>query len=296
MINSEQHVTFKNNKNKNMKKNIFYLLIIGIAVLSSCEDVVDIDTPTGETRLNIDAHFRVFTQEEPIRATGQVVITETVNFFDENIPTVSGAIVTITERNTNNVYTLIESVTESGVYENNDLLFLNNFTAIFDLQIEVDGETHTASSQPMRSAPIIDIQQGDLEIFGEEDLEIITTITDGPNTVNYYLLDYGFALYEPLSDEFFNGNDFEFSFLYTEDDEVNLQAGDVITVTNNGIDEQFFTYMELLLEQSGEGGLFSSPPATVRGNIVNTQNPDNYAFGYFRISEAFSMDYTILED
>ncbi|WP_046756027.1 DUF4249 family protein [Kordia jejudonensis] len=278
-----------------MKKILYVIIIFGL-ITSSCEDVVELDTPTGESRLNIDAHFRVFTDEQPIRATGQVVLTETVNFFDETIPTVSGATVIITERDTNNEYIFTEIQPESGIYEINNLLFLNNFDAIFDLRIEVGDEIYISSAKPITSAPIIDIQQGDLEIFGEEDLEIIVTISDTPIVENYYLLDYGFALYLTLEDEFFNGNDFEFSFLYTEDDEVNLQTGDTITVINDGIDEQFFTYMELLLEQTGSGGLFSSPPATVRGNIVNSQNPEKYPFGYFRISEAFSIDYMVQDD
>lgn len=274
-----------------------YSILALILVLASCEDVVELDTPTGETRFNIDAHFRVFTQETPIRSTGQVVITETVNFFEEEIPTISGAVVTITERGTDNVHIFEENQPGSGIYETDNLLFLNNFDAIFDLQVQVGGAVHTATAQIRPSAPIINIQQGDLELFGEDDLEIIVTISDTPGRRDFYLFDYGFAIYEPLEDEFFDGNDFEFSNLYTEDDEVDLQPGDTITVINDGIDEQFFTYIELLLEQAeGGGGIFSSPPATVRGNIVNRNNPENYAYGYFRVSEAIAEDYVIQED
>ncbi len=276
-------------------KKIACLIVIAL-VYSSCEDVVELDTPTGETRLNIDAHFRVFTQEAPVRATGEVILTETVNFFDDTIPTVSDAIVTITERETGNSYAFEEGAPGSGRYENDNLLFLNNFDATFDLSIEVDGQVYTATAALMPSAPIVDIQQGDLEIFGEEDLEIIVTISDTPDREDYYLFDFEFELYQPLDDTFFDGNDFEFSFLYTEDDEVDLQPGDVITITNEGIDQQFFTYMELLLEQIGGGALFSSPPATVRGNIINADNPDNFPYGYFRISEAISREFTVVED
>lgn len=277
-------------------KKIFHLVALTL-VLTSCEDVVDLDTPTGEVRLNIDAHFRVYTQEVPVRATGQVVITETVNFFEENIPTVSGAVVTITERGTGVVHILEETEQGSGVYEADNLNFLNNFEETFDLSVAVDGQLYSATAQTIPTAPIINIEQGDLEIFGEEDLEIIVTISDNPNRRDFYLFDFGFALYTPLDDQFFDGNDFEFSFLYTEDDEVDLQPGDVITVISDGIDEQFFNYMELLLEQAdGGGAIFSSPPATVRGNIVNQTDMGNIAFGYFRVSEAIAQDYTVLED
>ncbi len=276
-------------------KKIFCLIAIAIICIS-CEDVVELETPTGETRLNIDAHFRVFTGENPIRTEGQVVLTETVNFFDEAIPAVSGALVTITERETGSTYFFQEVQAGSGIYQNSDLIFLNDFEATFELSVQVGDQQYTATAALMPSAPIIDVQQGDLEIFSEEDLEIIVTISDTPNRDDFYLFDFGFALYEPIDDEFFDGNNFEFSFLYTEDDEVDLQAGDVITVTNDGIDQQFFEYMELLLEQTQGGAIFSSPPATVRGNIVNADNPDNFPYGYFRISEAVSREFTILED
>jgi len=277
-------------------KKLVYLIAIAF-IFTSCEDVIDLETPTGETRLNIDAHFRVFTQEASIRTTGQIVITETVNFFDEVIPTVSGANVTITERGTGVVHIFEESEQGSGVYENDDLLFLNNFEETYDLTVSVQGEVFTATAQTMPSAPIINIEQGDLELFGEDDLEIIVTISDNPDREDFYLFDFGFSLYEPLEDEFFEGNDFEFSFLYTDDDEADTDPGDVLTIINDGIDEQFFDYMELLLEQAdGGGAIFSSPPATVRGNIVNQANPENFAYGYFRVSEAISDQYTILED
>ncbi|WP_299361536.1 DUF4249 family protein [Winogradskyella sp.] len=276
-------------------KKLLYIILMGFFIIA-CEDVIELETPTGETRINIDAHFRVFTQEEPIRATGRVVLTETVNFFDDNIPAVSNATVTITERESGTIYPFVEATPGTGIYESTDLLFLNDFDAMFDLHVEADGEVYSASAQPIRSAPILEIQQGDLEIFGEEDLELIVTISDTAGIENYYLFDFGFNLYQPLDDQFFDGNEFEFSFLYTEDDEVNLQPGDVVTVINDGVDEQFFTYMELLLEQTDSGGFFSSPPTTARGNVINQANPDAYPLGYFRISEAFTLNYTVQED
>jgi hypothetical protein len=41
------------------------------------------------------------------------------------------------------------------------------------------------------------------------------------------------------------------------------------------------------------GGPFQSPPATLRGNIINATNFDNYALGYFRLSETDSGNYII---
>jgi hypothetical protein len=53
--------------------------------------------------------------------------------------------------------------------------------------------------------------------------------------------------------------------------------------------------MNILLSVAGNtgGSPFQSPPATVRGNIINTTNFDNYALGYFRLSETDSASYVI---
>ena len=53
--------------------------------------------------------------------------------------------------------------------------------------------------------------------------------------------------------------------------------------------------MFILLQQTSDqgGGPFETQPATVRGNIVNQTNPDNYPLGYFRVSEVSTLNYTV---
>ncbi|WP_264537857.1 hypothetical protein [Flavobacterium sp. N1736] len=50
--------------------------------------------------------------------------------------------------------------------------------------------------------------------------------------------------------------------------------------------------MNLLLEVYG-GSPFSIPPGNIRGNIVNTSDANNYAFGYFRLCEADKVSYVV---
>ena len=56
--------------------------------------------------------------------------------------------------------------------------------------------------------------------------------------------------------------------------------------------------MFILLQQIEEqgGGPFETQPATVRGNIINQTNPDNFALGYFRLSEVDEFIYTIEDE
>ena len=276
-------------------KKILYIILLAIG-FTSCQDVIELETPTGKPQLNIDAHFKVYTEESPVRTEGVIKITESVNFFEDDIPPISNAIITMTERGTTNSYPFIENEENTGVYVNDDLSFLNNFDAVFDLNITIDGITYTSSAQLISSTPILNLEQGDLEIFGEEDIEVKVSFEDPADIENYYLFDFEFNLYVPIRDEFFNGNFFQFSFLYTEDDSSDLMPGDEITVSCEGIDKPFYNYMELLLEQVDGGGPFSSPPAIVRGNILNPQNSKENPLGYFRISEVFTKSLIIEED
>ena len=56
-----------------------------------------------------------------------------------------------------------------------------------------------------------------------------------------------------------------------------------------------YNYMNVLLGIAGTNGgsPFQTPPATVRGNIVNQTNFNNFALGFFRLSETDTMSYTV---
>ena len=95
---------------------------------------------------------------------------------------------------------------------------------------------------------------------------------------------------EVYDDEFTNGNQI-FAF-YTEED---LKQNDVVIINNYGISKQFYEYMSILLQQivDAGGGPFQTQPATVRGNCVNQTNHENFPLGYFRLSQAYSMEYQV---
>ena len=85
-----------------------------------------------------------------------------------------------------------------------------------------------------------------------------------------------------IDDDFFQNEQLTFSYFYED-----VDPGDLLTITLFGIDSRFADFAEQALTQSGEngGGPFQTPPANVRGNIVNTTNIDNFPFGYFALSE-----------
>jgi hypothetical protein len=146
------------------------------------------------------------------------------------------------------------------------------------------------------------LEQGRSTLFGEEDTEIIVTITDNPDYANFYVFDFGFGNFQTVDDQFFQGQQFGFSYFYDD----KLQAGNDINVSILGATEDFYNYMDLLVEQTqNNGGVFETPVATVRGNVFditgldnidifdNVERPNDYALGYFAVAQEFSSSLTI---
>ena len=96
--------------------------------------------------------------------------------------------------------------------------------------------------------------------------------------------------YDITSDDFFNGNEMDSDF--SDED---LEPGDTLAIRFRAISEQFHSYMSLILE-STSANPFGTPPANIRGNIINETNEDNYALGYFRLSQVREFTYTVEEE
>ncbi|MEP6928735.1 MAG: DUF4249 family protein, partial [Flavobacterium sp.] len=129
--------------------------------------------------------------------------------------------------------------------------------------------------------------------FGGEDvIELTFYYNDPADQVNFYLSDYRsefliFPEYELTDDDLINGNEVRTRF--TDQD---MKAGNTVNITHRGISKNFYNYMNLILEATS-GNPFSVPPGNIRGNIINTNNPNNYALGYFRLCEADTVSYLV---
>ncbi len=271
-------------------KNLIYILLLTLTCIS-CEDVVDVDVPNGTPRLVIDASFELYTNETPVALEGGVKLTLSAPFFDEDVPTVNNAIVFITNTTDNSVINFTKT-TEPGLYvvEAND--FLPAFNTQYELTVIYDDETYIALTQLSPTVPIDNIEQGDATLFEGDETEIIVTFTDDGNRDDFYLFDFDFSLFLASEDRFYQGKSFNFSYFYE-----NMVIGQDVTIKILGIDERYYNYANLLIEQSEQNGgnPFLAPPSVLRGNIVNTTNPDNYALGYFNFSEADRFEFRIQE-
>ena len=283
-----------------MKKIISLLIVL---VFSACEDVIEVDLPENEPRLIIDALIRVDESEPTINI--QVKASLSSSFFETTTPASLDEITIINldlpSDNNLNARFLTETNPGSGVYE-----VLSNVGFLLEgellLQLQFEGQFFLASTRYVPTVPIDNLQQGDDILFDDEDIEVEITFTDDPSRDDFYVFDFDFNEFLVTEDEFFQGQEFKFSYFYDK----NLEPGQEVDISILGADREFFNYMDKLIEQGGiNPGPFGTPAATVRGNLFNVTEldnidvfdnvdmPNNFALGYFAVVQEFKQTITI---
>lgn len=257
-------------------KNNFILLCIGF-LIAGCEEVIQLDLPTDNPRLVVEASLKMSPNES---ITQEIKLSLSGPFYQEENPIVSEAILELIDLSNNIIHEFEYDITNQ-VYK---LQYTPTFDTDYKIRIIHNDEVYESTNeQLMYSAPIDTILQGNNTLFGGDEKEVVISFTDNEERDDYYLFDLGMNLFLATKDEFYQGNVFTFSYFYDE-----LSAGDEINIEIMGIDERHFNFMTVLIEQTQEGGRpFDTTPSTIRGNISNLSNPDHYPVGYFRLSETY---------
>ncbi|MDB4047362.1 DUF4249 domain-containing protein [Flavobacteriaceae bacterium] len=260
------------------------LLLFALTIsLFSCEDVIEVEVQNTTPRLVIDAQFNMYTKEQQLRLEGGVRLSFSANYFDEELPVVKDALVTITHLNSGLEYPLLfdESI---GMFVPDKIDFLTDFNSKFELSVLHQGQAYTGSTVFVPVPPILKAVQGTKTLFSGDETEIILSFQDFSEREDFYLYDFGQEIYRPIEDRFFQGEEFVFSHFYSSGE---VKVGDIITIKAHGVEEQYYNYFNLILTLTdSNGGPFQSLPASSRGNILNVTQPDNYPLGYFLISES----------
>lgn len=268
-------------------KALTLVSLLFVMLFSSCEDTVTLDLETGETKIVVDAE--IIWQKGTTGNEQTIKISKTAPYYNNTTPKVSGAQVRI-ENTNGDVFTFTE--TEPGSY------VCTNFVPVIDmdytLYVTAEGQSFTAVEKLTSVTPIDKIEQAIVPDFdGKDVIELTFYYKDPANETNYYLTDYQsefllFPEYELTDDELFDGN--EISTRYSDSDK--MKPGNTVNITHRGVSKNFYNYMNLILEVYG-GSPFSIPPGNIRGNIVNTSDSNNFAFGYFRLCEADKVSYLV---
>jgi hypothetical protein len=272
-----------------MRKLVFLFVFFTSLFFTSCEEVVDVDLETAPPKLVIEAAIN---WEKGSSGKQQVIrLSTTTGYFESQIPSVSNAVVFI--KNSKNQKFNFTEFNKSGRYMCND--FIPELNEEYTLTVISKGNTYTASETLKSVAPITRIEQKNDGGFTGKDIEIKAYFTDPGDEDNFYLFKYVYSNkitsnYYVSEDKFYQGNEI-FSSAIDED----LKAGDEVEVTHFGISKQYYNYMNILVSIAGSsvGGPFQSPPATVKGNIINTTDKNNYPLGYFSLSEISTKKYKI---
>lgn len=286
-----------------MKRFAFLFLFLS-ALCIGCEDVIDVDITDQETRLVVDGLIRVdrIAQYIPV----EIKLSLSSNFFEENVPTSAENVLITYEEIEDNVVvsqgssTLAETSPGSGIYvpdpnfssDQRIPTSVLNRDYLFTLYVRHEGRLYLAQTKFVPVVPINSVQQGTSTLFGDNETEIIVNFTDEAIEDNFYLFDFDFGEYLVTEDEFYQGQEFEFSFFYDQ----SFESGTVIEISILGVDQTFYDYMNQLIVQSGDSqGPFQTPASTVRGNVFdvtdldnidvldNVDQPDVFPLGYFAI-------------
>ena len=267
-------------------KKIYILPIILLLIFSNCEKVIDVDVPSIEPKLIIDASFEVYFDENPISAKSVVKLRESADYFDETIQTVTNATVFLTNLNNNTIINF-EDTNADGDYEPvTDFIPADDIA--YELTVIHNNETYKGKATKVKSTRIIDVAQGDSTLFSGNEVEINVKIQDELDIENYYFFDFSNNNFSVLEDRFFDGQEYEVPNFYAEEDIVLPTAVNIRMV---GVSKDYFTYLRILISQSGltGGGPFETVPTSLLGNMINTTNENNFPLGYFHIGETDSF-------
>jgi hypothetical protein len=269
---------------------ITYKIIIVLCTLFfiACEDVVNIELDTAPAKLVIDASLK---WEKGTTGNEQTIkLTTTTDFYATTIPVASGAVVFVRDENANQ-FDFVETPGTGNYVCTNFIPAINrNYT----LTVIYNGQTYTASEKLIAVPSIDSVEQTENGGFTGDEVEVKFYFQDFPNEANFYLINFNASnallpIIDVIDDDFFQGNQM---FAYLAND---LETDDSIRLQLQGISERYYNYMNVLLGIAGTNGgsPFQTPPATVRGNIINQTNFDNFALGYFSVSETDQQTYIV---
>ena len=290
--------------------------LLGIAFLfPSCQDVIDLNLPDGDTVLVVEGRITNDSTE-----THQVALTYSSPYFkDQPAPVASGAFLELTDETDNVTYSFTETPAGSGVYVTTAVGQVGHVYSLY-IRDNSTNEEYRSIPEEMNFVPEITsiysefIDDGD--IFDEEGWSVFIETFEPAGKGDHYrwrstvdgnLLDDPFDIFV-ASDDLVDGNiiseldmveGIEFKDELEDGDDENLviigKDSIEVVIEQSTISERAFEFYNLIQQQTAfVGGPFDSPPAPIRGNVKNTEGENNFALGYFLVSAVEKASITIV--
>ena len=277
-----------------MKRILNSILLITVLFFNACTDVIDVEVPTEETKLVIEASIN---WEKGTSGSDQTIyLSKSTPFFETNgnVP-VSGASVVITNTSDGSFFEFNDQNDGSYTTSNFMPVLNDNYT----LEVISEEETYSAQETFIPVVPILEVYQS-TDKFLPEVLEVNFDFLDPAEEENYYYIKFkeqadSFPRLLDLKDEFVNGNLISVFNERQENEDINqveYAPGDTVNMELIGVSKRYYEYIQLLINQSESGGPFDTTPVALRGNCTNQNDPNNFAYGYFRLTEISKATYT----
>ncbi len=248
-------------------KNIIIALFC-IVAFTSCEKVINVDLKNAEPRIVIEGVVDNSGRPASVRITKSISFSTTTS-----APTISGAVVKITD-NAGNNFTLLE--TTPGLYTNNTLI--GEIGKIYTLTVQSAGVTYTAKSEISRQAPIDTIFQESVTLSGNAPGgaasigKIVSLVyTDIPGfgdnvhvvqTINGKIDN----TLQVADDQFTDGGNPPFQLYPNEN--TKLKTGDVVKIELRFIDKAVFKYLSGIQEIQGGNTVPANPDSNLSGGCL----------------------------
>lgn len=266
-----------------MTRPFHLLALAALLLLTACEDVIDVNIPQASPQLVVEG--AVTDQPGPYTVT----LTRTVPYFDARTqPPVPGAVLTLRDAD-GQTETLRERA--PGVYATRT--FRGRIGGRYRLTIKTEGEEYEAETEIRRTPPIDSIRAEFRPATGldEAGYYVLYYGPELPGVGDYYrfkLIRNGLLLNRPIdlfvrSDELVDGRYIgAFELNNNNGEEITFVPGDRITVEMNSLPRDYFFFLNEIVTQLNNTGLFAAPPANVRTNVRNVRGAAAPpAVGYF---------------
>ena len=288
-----------------MKRYVFILLSFSVLLFTACEDVIQVELDEQDLGL-FAVEAKITTEDNPY-----VHLYKGLNVDNDGAyPGVSGATVVISDDVLpSNAIQLTEDPDQEGFYrvpenQNYPGVAGREYTVTIEYEdITITGKDMLNSVEPTDSIRVRASLRGDRRFLG-----IFTYGNEPPGIGNYYkwdiyindtlLNDAGYMIF--ASDELVDGNYIDGFEIFTdfhnpdEPEERKLKYLDKVYVKQTSISEQVYLYYYQMLEQSGTGGLFSVPPANIKGNL--TASNGKTVLGVFTAHDVSASNVVEIDD
>lgn len=244
---------------------VFFMLT---AIITSCQKVISLKLNNSSPQLVIEGNL---TNVDGIQ---YVVITKSVPFTDaNNFPRVHGALVSITDDSSGQVFKLHEDT--AGIYSIYPMV--GRAGRKYTLTVTTGGQTYTASST-MPQQVLLDSVTAKITSFGKSDLRTITVnYLDPQNEANQYrfiMIVNGIETSTIFTDDdsFTNGR-YVHQDLFENNTDIHYH--DTVSVEMQCIDRNIYEYWFSLSQQQTNGPGGGTTPSNPPSNF------NNNALGYF---------------